>query len=595
MSRRAVQSLLAALLPAAAWGLRWPIEHLQLNLSDVFVHSEYWVYGTDDGPWPVREGKAYYELSMDFSSASGDVNSTWTFFAVFTRTLEHTLLYYLDEQDPVPRCCSEEEVRQFVSLDRDVDITRVEKAVSSWDAEKLRHVANMSRRIDLDNGAVRSLLFCGCPSDDIIVETPEDSVKYVLDGEITYVNPYGFFRGSYFGEIPFEFARFVCFLFYNLAAIWLLLKQPAKYRLGLHWGILAVLIVGWIEAMCWFALYVDQNLSGEPLCCPFPTAYGAAIVFDVLRATLSRAVLLLVCLGVWVVRDRLTHQEMIAFAGMTLSFLAVGIAFHATEMQLAENKTEEELWDAENNENMNLWQFPWALLNVAYLSWIYIALTNMMQLLKMRGQTYKLSMYMRLGWVIVVSVCLFVIMQFVFLLAELGAFRYPWTLLWWDDVAWKLLNFMTIIALSWIWRPNERTFLLSLSSQLPTEEDEAFSTDVASDDFDGIAFGDAATFSILPDVANEEDDDDLEGAEPAGFQGLAQRHKATDDREDRRNGNGNGNGVQINSSNGTIFDDSRGARDVSDATAGENGPGGYGNMPHEDFDGIHIGKDEAIL
>uniref|UniRef100_A0A7S1XSC9 GOST seven transmembrane domain-containing protein n=2 Tax=Phaeomonas parva TaxID=124430 RepID=A0A7S1XSC9_9STRA len=225
----------------------------------------------------------------------------------------------------------------------------------------------------------------------------------------------------YFGEIPFEFVRFL-FLVVFVGLFGAFMRRQQAHLLGLHWAVLAVLVIEAIEAMFWFATYAGMNTSGDPECCPFPPAYGAAVTFEVLRQAASRTVLVLLSLGLWVVRDRIEGQELWSVVGISLSFLIVGIGYHATEMEMAKTKSLQELTEAEQNDS-NLWELPWSFLNVLFVGWIFHELTGMMNELKSRGQTYKLSMYINLGRAFVGILVLWTVVFLVSFFVWTGAFR----------------------------------------------------------------------------------------------------------------------------------------------------------------------------
>lgn len=65
----------------------------------------------------------------------------------------------------------------------------------------------------------------------------------------------------------------------------------------MHYAILAVITIALAESIMWFAAYLDMNESGEPYCCPVPPTVVAAMSLELLRRTVSRALLLVLCLG----------------------------------------------------------------------------------------------------------------------------------------------------------------------------------------------------------------------------------------------------------------------------------------------------------
>ena len=52
-----------------------------------------------------------------------------------------------------------------------------------------------------------------------------------------------------------------------------------------------------------------MNLRGTPYCCPFPVLVEVAMIVESFRRTLSRALLLVLCLGYGVARPSVTETR----------------------------------------------------------------------------------------------------------------------------------------------------------------------------------------------------------------------------------------------------------------------------------------------
>ena len=90
--------------------------------------------------------------------------------------------------------------------------------------------------------------------------------------------------------------------------------------LPVHAGVILVFIVALAESAVWLAAYQRINLSGEPYCCPFPSHVTAALVLQVLRQTLSRALLLVIALGYSIARPTLTLGEWAGLVSLSLAY-----------------------------------------------------------------------------------------------------------------------------------------------------------------------------------------------------------------------------------------------------------------------------------
>ena len=90
--------------------------------------------------------------------------------------------------------------------------------------------------------------------------------------------------------------------------------------LPVHAGAVIVFVVALAESAVWLAAYQRINLSGEPYCCPFPSHVTAALVLQVLRQTLSRALLLVIALGYSIARPTLTVGEWAGLISISLAY-----------------------------------------------------------------------------------------------------------------------------------------------------------------------------------------------------------------------------------------------------------------------------------
>lgn len=81
------------------------------------------------------------------------------------------------------------------------------------------------------------------------------------------------------------------------------------------------------------------------------------------------------------------------------------------------------------------YQVPELVMDVLFLSWIYIALGSTIRILTEFQQGYKLNLYKRLANVIVIFVGLFVAASVLILLDKSGIINWPWQWAWAQQVA----------------------------------------------------------------------------------------------------------------------------------------------------------------
>lgn len=123
---------------------------------------------------------------------------------------------------------------------------------------------------------------------------------------------------------------------------------------------------------------------------------------------------------------------------------------------------------------------PSLLIDVIFLSWIYLAIGSTIRILTEFQQTVKLSMYKNLVRIIGVFAVLFSFITVVFQMGEWQIINIPMELRWVHKVVWESLNFSVLAAVCLVCIPNENSRALSYASQLPTDDpdDDAEEDDV---------------------------------------------------------------------------------------------------------------------
>ena len=144
-------------------------------------------------------------------------------------------------------------------------------------------------------------------------------------GTMEFRNPYGYLSGIFFGYLPFEGGRAVVFFVFAVINFFLLYAHRKSLML-VHYSIMSVVVVAFAESLTWFIAYEGMNMGGQPYCCPFPRAVVAAMVFKMLRRTLSRTLLLVVCLGYGIARPALTMREVFAVAVLSFCYLVASVS-----------------------------------------------------------------------------------------------------------------------------------------------------------------------------------------------------------------------------------------------------------------------------
>lgn len=288
-------------------------------------------------------------------------------------------------------------------------------------------------------------------------------VKATIHGQITFRNPYGYLPAELYGFLPFEGARMVALILFGFFFLILYLRHKES-ALHLHHAILGVVLIAVVEASTWFTAYHLINQNGEPYCCPFPSPVVAALVLQVFRQTFSRTLLLVVSLGYGIVRPKLMPTEWIAVSIVTLLYFITACVSAVAEIILVH--------DVHGNapKSVFMYQTPALMMDVIFLSWIYLALSSTIRILTEFQQTVKLYMYNQLAVTIGVFVVLYGVVAGLILLDDIDVVTWPWQWLWVQQVLWEILNFATLACVCIVCRPSEHSSLLSYASQIPTSD-----------------------------------------------------------------------------------------------------------------------------
>jgi len=446
---------------------KWKLDD-SYDTSATIGYSELYMYGTDDGPWPVEKGESKVRVRVHWLATTSAKHSAKV-AKVKIAALESDTAYNLS--DPELDLCK----RKFPSY-----VTRrQEKEVKlTWDDNATAFVGRISESFDVKNTGRQVLVMQNCPS-----------VKsYRVKGNVQFKNPYGMLLAMYFGFLPFEGARalgLTCLVIFFLV----LLKRHSDKLNGLHYAIFFVLAVAAAEAWTWFVAYVIINKTGHPLCCPFRPVTVAAMSLLSVQQTASRALLLIVALGFGLVRSSLSKKEALAVTLLSVAYLGANVAATAVKVQHHNHlKRDDDDDDSgattteDDPDRAELWtDAPALVFELLFLSWIYAALLNVTDLLRSQGQTYKLQMFQLLNYTIVTFVALTTLLTVIQVLAKLQFFQWPWQLYWLQTVSLEALNFAVLAAVALIWRPTERSQLLVMHDQLSTVEQDDDEDDFEDD------------------------------------------------------------------------------------------------------------------
>lgn len=220
----------------------------------------------------------------------------------------------------------------------------------------------------------------------IIIEVCNDVIGEALidgtvsmKGNIEFINPYGYLSGIYYGYLPFEGLRGCIFTMFLLIYFILFYKHYHTLLIS-NWCILIVVFLCTFESLMWFSAYLDMNESGQPYCCPFPILIAISMFLQVIRRTISRALLLSICLGLGLAKESLNKNEKCFLFILSLLYLISSLLVKSHDIIETNNLHHD-------SSDSFLWELPQLILDMIFLVWIYVALLETMTNLKNSGQT----------------------------------------------------------------------------------------------------------------------------------------------------------------------------------------------------------------
>ncbi|KAH9944248.1 lung seven transmembrane receptor-domain-containing protein [Epithele typhae] len=305
------------------------------------------------------------------------------------------------------------------------------------------------------------------------------------DTDVNYHPAYNgtvFFRNTFDGQLPasdypkvnFYFAMFLLYCVLAIGWGWLCYQNvqdllPIQYYLS---GLLGFLIV---EMLGNWAYYRYLNAHGEGTT---STVFLIVVaILDAGRNALSFFLLLVVSLGLSVVKESLGRLmlrcQLLAGAHFVFGVLyAVGIV----ELEL----------ESSSAFVLLLFVIPLALTLSGFLLWIIYALNATIAQLAARKQHYKLSMFVWLHRILLLTVVVIAIffvvssMTFSGRLAEDYGSK-SWKSQWWLLDGWLcLLYLVDFVSIAWLWRPSPNNRRLAMFDELAQDEEDAEDYDLES-------------------------------------------------------------------------------------------------------------------
>jgi len=493
---------LGVLLAGCVSAMQWDFEEIFDKgnaMGRARVFSSAVMYSADDGP-PSIIAKTSYTPEVELSVAVTYQSSGA--FGGARETGSQTLIGFYYSKDPV-------DTSKSIYVGDIVCNNVTGKFDDTGQLTNVKTVTDMGKSAALSMQSSHTIMKTGFYFPVVSLCSVGDDIDAVISGQVAFVNPYGYLPASLYGFLP---------LYASLAIGYILLGMffgcrsivNRKHLLRLHLGAFLVIIVGMIECMSWFLVYLNSNRTGELTCCPVTKDARISLVLKVFKTAVSRVLLLVVSLGYGITTPKLSYSVACGVAVLALVYTGSSLIFEVEHMKHIE--------DDPSDTMTSFWSMPVNVCDFIFLCWTYLELVKRQTELKANGQSAKLEMYNKL----VKTLLAFVALWFVYAILIIASnqkyveLESSWHFLVWGF--YDVMYYLGLVVICMIWLPNARSAQYAYSQQLPTEDPDDFTDDAGmlrnqSEAFGLEMVGNEAQFEIAPDddddgLGNDEEDDE---------------------------------------------------------------------------------------
>jgi len=386
---------------------------------------------------PPGDGQSYIELNVEFRRESPT-----------SPVLIQAIIFHNEELENVHRaadtgrfCCTEKNVQsgKYGCTNDKVAGTFVQTYQPLYKMEMLLpangSAVKLEGRYDIQKTGLHYLMYSSC--------YPHAGDVYI-DGHNAWMNPYGYLSGELYYNMPFFF--WLSIVYAVALVFWAALMF--KYReevLPVQGHICGVIILALVEVLLLYFEYIQLNQTGtRPL-----VLTTVAIIFGTIKKTVSRLLVLVVCMGYGVVSPNLGSRA--------CQVTAFGVVYCIFSSILDVVKA----FSHDNDVSGGFFILviiPVAILDSVFYLWTFMSLYDVVAQLEERRQTVKLHLYRRFIWVLgtcLLFSCGWVLYQLYFIWANL----YPkfWLYAWLFDAYWYMLSLAILLAIMYLWAPNENS------------------------------------------------------------------------------------------------------------------------------------------
>ncbi|XP_024310787.1 transmembrane protein 87A isoform X2 [Brachypodium distachyon] len=304
--------------------------------------------------------------------------------------------------------------------------------VASFDGSDL--IATLpSRTIPIRKTGMYNLYFIHCDPSLAGLE---------IEGKTIWKNPTGYLPGrmaplkNFFGLMSLAFVVLGIYWFYQYMKFW-------REVLPLQNCITLVITLGMLEMALWYFEYAEFNETGVRA----KAITFWAVTFGTVKRTVARLIILIVSMGYGVVRPTL--------GGLTSKVVMLGGTFFlATEiLELVENLGA--VNDLSGKARLFL-VYPVAILDAAFIVWIFISLSKTLSQLQARRLMAKLDIYRKFTIALALTVLVSIgWIGYEIYFKSTDVFNERWQYAWIIPAFWHALSFSLLCVISYLWAPSQ--------------------------------------------------------------------------------------------------------------------------------------------
>lgn len=285
----------------------------------------------------------------------------------------------------------------------------------------------------------------------------------LINGRIEFKNPYGWLPGASVGMWYYYGLQALAYMLVAITyAVLMVLYRTQLLRI--QYGILGLLVLGMIQTFCWYLYELKRNQSG--LQSNGTGALVMSIFFTAVIGTVTRLVVLVVCMGIGLIKWTLGSLKFPVFA-LSGSYFLFSLFYEVIEM-------------LKNTSTTNVNSFVTAIIlfgvwicNTLFIWWSLVSVIRTMGQLTLRRQTIKLTMYKRLFWVMIGCVVVWVISLFIhFIILATHQTEQIWRSNWLWLAFWHFSFFVIVCIFAVLWRPTKNNTRYGYSEVYYDDENE---------------------------------------------------------------------------------------------------------------------------